>query len=89
MILTFGQYSTLTATRQCVTHDQLASKTEFDRMMVSYYVAVLVSNGLVTVKEYDDKTCYQLTEEGAACLEEYERYNPELTIRRAEQWERK
>ncbi len=82
MTLTFGQYSTLSATRHCITQDQLTSQTEFDRLMISYYITVLLGNGLIMAKQGHNSTCYKLTEAGEICLDEYERFNPELTIRR-------
>lgn len=84
MILTFGQYSTLTAMRRCVTRDQLAAQTSFDQLMVKYYIMVLLNSGLVKASydEDDNEVCYRLTEAGVDCIREYERTNPELTIRR-------
>jgi predicted transcriptional regulator len=83
MFLTFGQYSTLTAVRQCLTWDQLAEQTSFDQLMVKYYVMGLLNSGLVVANYDEDENdvCYQLTPEGADCVREYERNNPELTIR--------
>lgn len=87
-MITFGQYNTLNAlnaTRQWVSFDQLCAQTQFQQMMVRYYIAVLQSSGLITAieDETDDKVCYQLTEAGVSCLEEYERSNPELTVTRS------
>ncbi len=86
-MITFGQYNTLnalSATRQCVTVDQLCAQTQFQQMMVRYYIAALLNSGLITASDVDDDSvCYELTEAGVNCLDEYERYNPELTIRRS------
>ncbi len=84
-MITFGQYNTLYATRQCVTINQLCVKTEFQKMMVRYYIAVLLDSGLIEANHdpAENETCYQLTEAGISCLDEYERHNPELTIARS------
>jgi predicted transcriptional regulator len=84
MVLTFGQYSTLAAIRRCVTREQLAAQTSFDQLMVKYYIMVLLNSGLVVANydEEDNDLCYQLTEAGIDCIHDYERSNPELTIRR-------
>lgn len=87
-MITFGQYNTLNAlnaTRHCVTFDQLCAQTQFQQMMVRYYVAALLNSGLITAsdEDEDDAVCYRLTEDGVTCLEEYERHNPELSITRA------
>jgi predicted transcriptional regulator len=84
MVLTFGQYSTLAAMRRCVTREQLAAQTSFDQLMVKYYIMVLINSGLVAASydEDDNELCYKLTEAGVDCIWDYERSNPELTIRR-------
>ena len=83
MVITFGQYATLSATRQWTTPGQLASQTNFDRLMVNYYVAMLLDSELITATDSDEGTCYHLTEVGRECLEEYEKHNPALVVKRA------
>ncbi|GAB2558047.1 hypothetical protein GCM10027190_04730 [Spirosoma areae] len=84
MTLTFAQYQTLVITHTCATFDQLTAKTEFDALMVSYVIAVLLDNSLITAttKGVDKTICYQLTETGVTCVAEYERQNPTLIISR-------
>lgn len=83
-MITFGQYNTLHATRQQVTLDQLCSQTDLQQMMVRYYVAGLLKSGLIVACTDlgDSTTRYVLTDAGVACLDEYERHNPELTLTR-------
>lgn len=83
MMLTFGQYNTLAITRQRVTRNQLALQTEFNDLMLTYYITGLLSTGLVTAIESTRETCYELTATGMNCLADYERQNPELTLTRA------
>jgi predicted transcriptional regulator len=82
-VITFGEYATLSATQQWMTCTQLASQTKFDRLMVSYYVAMLLDNELITAHDGDQGTYYQLTDIGWNCLEEYERHNPALAMKRS------
>lgn len=84
MTLTFAQYSILAATHTCATYSQLEQKTHFDRLMIQYYILGLLSIGLIQAsdKEPTDTTCYELTETGLTYIEDYERANPELIIKR-------
>lgn len=83
MILTFGQYNTLVATRHCVTRSQLVSQMDFDRMLVNYYVTALLKAGLIdaATDAITSEIYYQLTESGLNCLDDYERHNPALVVR--------
>ncbi len=84
MVLTFAQYSILKATYNCATYTQVEQQTNFDRLMISYYIMGLLSVGLIKAidKENKSTTCYELTELGTACIDDYERANPSLIIRR-------
>ena len=84
MTLTFAQYSILTATHTCLTYSQLEQKTHFDRLMIQYCILGLLNIGLIRAsdKEPTETTCYELTETGLLYIEEYERANPELIIKR-------
>ncbi len=81
-MLTFGQYNILAATRQRITHDQLTLQTEFNDLMVRYYLTGLLANGLITATDDGDAPRYELTDSGRSCLIDYERHNPELTVSR-------
>jgi predicted transcriptional regulator len=84
MILTFGQYNILTATRHCVNRTQLSEHTNFDRTLVSYLITGLVRSGLLNIcnEGNEEQTFYELTDAGMNCIEEYERENPDLVINR-------
>lgn len=82
MILTFGQYSTLVAARHRVTRETLAQQTTFNDLLVSYYVAGLLATGLLIAVSKGDNPGYELTEAGRLCLVDYERNNPELSIKK-------
>lgn len=82
MVLTFGHYKLLTLTRQCVSYNQLVEQTNFDRLLVSYYIAGLIGSGLITISEHEDDICYKLAETAVTYIEEYERANPTLMIKR-------
>jgi predicted transcriptional regulator len=85
MIITFAQYSILLATYQCATYSQVARQTTFDRMMISYYIMGLCSIGLINASDdtASENTCYELTDLGISYIEEYERANPDLVIKKA------
>lgn len=82
MNLTFAQYSILKAADRGVAYKQLEQETNFDYLMISYYVHGLLTIGLINAKRKENETVnYQLTDEGADSLEEYERANPALIIK--------
>jgi predicted transcriptional regulator len=83
MILTFAQYSILTATYTCATYSQLEQKTHFDRLMIQYYILGLLNIGLIRASDQvpSETTCYELTDMGLAYIEDYERANPALIIK--------
>lgn len=83
MTLTFAQYSILKATYKEVTYRQLEKQTNFDHLMVTYYITGLLTIGLVHASDIKDSetTFYKLTDEGANSIEEYERANPDLIIK--------
>lgn len=83
MFITFAQYSILMASEHRVTYSQLEKKTNFDHLMVNYYTMGLLNIGLISASDKDgaESTYYQLTDEGASCIREYERANPELVIK--------
>jgi predicted transcriptional regulator len=83
MNLTFAQYSILKATNRGVTYRQLEQETNFDYLMITYYIKGLLTIGLINAsnKEGYENTSYQLTDEGANSIEEYERANPALIIK--------
>ena len=83
MFITFAQYSILMASQHRATYSQLERKTNFDHLMVNYYTMGLLNVGLISAsdKEGTAATYYQLTDEGASCIREYERANPELVIK--------
>lgn len=85
MIITFAQYSILTATYRCATYSQVERQTSFDRMMISYYIMGLVSIGLIKASDENSSatTCYELTELGITYIDDYERANPDLIIKKA------
>ncbi len=85
MFITFAQYSILMASQHRVTYSQLKKRTSFDHLMVNYYTMGLLNIGLISAsdKEGTDSTYYQLTDEGAISIREYERANPELVIKSA------
>ena len=85
MIITFAQYSILTATYRCATYSQVAKQTSFDRMMIIYYIMGLISIGLIKASDEspNETTCYELTELGMMYIDEYERANPALIIKKA------
>lgn len=84
MLLTFGQYHTLTATVKPVTYQQLTKETPFDDLVIRYYIAGLLAGGLI--RRIEDQsvnaTYYQLTELGHTCILEYEQQNPALIVKR-------
>lgn len=84
MMITFAQYSILSAAYQCETGSELARHTRFDRTMVDYYLVDLVKNGLLssTHTGYADEMRYQLTHTGTRSINEYERANPDLVIKK-------
>lgn len=82
MIITFGQYSLLAATRYSISHNQLASKTQFDSLMLNYFITGLLINGLIEAVEKGNETYYELTRRGVNCLMDYEHQNPALVIPR-------
>lgn len=84
MIITFAQYSILTATYRRATCSQVEKRTSFDRMMISYYIMGLVSVGLIMASDEspNETTCYELTNLGMTYIDEYERANPDLVIKR-------
>ena len=84
MILTFAQYSILTVSYKWVTRSQLEKQTNFDHLMIDYYLVGLVNIGLIKASdgEGNENTRYQLTDTGINSLEEYERANPDLVIKR-------
>ncbi|GAB3507131.1 hypothetical protein GCM10027341_41170 [Spirosoma knui] len=83
MLLTFGQYHTLTAIVKPVTRQQLTREVPFDDLMISYCLAVLLGNNLIRVVHGPgvDQPYYQLTESGERCIQEYEQQNPALVIK--------
>lgn len=83
MIITFAQYSLLTAAQRSATYRQLEQKTNFDQLMVDYYIMGLINIGLIkaTDENRNEHTRYELTESGEQCLDEYERANPDLVIK--------
>ncbi|GAB3730199.1 hypothetical protein [Spirosoma lituiforme] len=83
MIITFAQYSILTATYRCATYSQVEKQTSFDRMMIRYYIMGLVNIGLIKASDErpNEATCYELTELGRAYIDDYERANPALVIK--------
>lgn len=85
MIITFAQYRILTAAYHCATSSQLEQQTSFDRMMISYYIMGLLSIGLLKASDENasETTCYELTDLGVDYIDEYERANPDLVIKRA------
>ncbi|GAB2520568.1 hypothetical protein [Spirosoma aerophilum] len=84
MIITFAQYSILTATYNGATSSQVQQQTSFDQMMISYYILGLVSIGLLKASDEnaDEITRYELTELGEAYIDDYERANPALVIKK-------
>ncbi len=84
MIITFAQYSILTATYTCATYSQVEKQTNFDRMMINYYIMGLLSIGLIRASDENasDTTCYELTDLGISYIEDYERANPDLIIKK-------
>lgn len=84
MIITFAQYSILTATYRCATYSQVEKQTSFNRMMISYYIMGLVRIGLIRASDESpsETTCYELTELGMMYIDEYERANPALIIKK-------
>ncbi|QDK81654.1 MarR family transcriptional regulator [Spirosoma sp. KCTC 42546] len=85
MTLTFAQYSILKATYKGVTYGQLEQETNFDYLMITYYISGLLTIGLIQAsnKEGSETTFYKLTDEGENSIEEYERANPALIIKQA------
>ncbi|MVM41270.1 hypothetical protein GO730_32310 [Spirosoma sp. HMF3257] len=83
MTLTFAQYSILKATYRGVTYRQLEQETNFDHLLINYYIEGLLTIGLINVsdQEYTETTNIQLTNEGVDCIDEYERDNPALIIK--------
>lgn len=83
MIITFAQYSLLTAAQRSATYRQLEQKTNFDRLMVDYYTMGLMNIGLMraTDENMNEHTRYELTDLGERSLDEYERANPDLVIK--------
>lgn len=85
MVLTFGQYRILLATRHCINYAQLIEQTNFDQTLVSYLIAGLLESGLIvsTSKSEGQSVEYALTDTGLMSIEEYERANPDLIMYRA------
>lgn len=83
MILTFAQYRILLATQNCMTYSQIEHYIDFDHMLISLCFRELLTAGLVTISNNKGigQPCCKLTDAGEKCIEEYERANPELTIR--------
>lgn len=83
MTLTFAQYSILKATEKGVTYPQLEQETNFDYLMINYYIEGLLAIGMLYAndKESSETISYQLTNEGTDSLDEYERENPALIIK--------
>lgn len=83
MTLTFAQYSILKATYKGVTYGQLEQETNFNHLMISYYMSGLLTIGLIQAsnKEGNESTFYKLTDEGENSIEEYERANLALIIK--------
>ena len=83
MVITFAQYSILTAAQRSATHHQLKQKTNFDQLMLDYYIMGLVNVGLIKATDDigNEFTRYELTALGEQCLDEYERANPALVIK--------
>lgn len=82
MVLTFGQYSILTAVRQCTTCYQLAAYTNFSQSMVSSIIDGLLKNGLLMIaNSYGNSDSYEITAKGFNLAEQYERANPALIIK--------
>lgn len=84
MVITFAQYSILTATYRGATFHEVANKTTFDQMMVNYYMTGLLNIGLIKMvsKADSEAISYELTDLGISYIEDYERANPELVIKR-------
>lgn len=84
MSITFAQYCILTATYSCATANDIQRKTTLERLMINYYLMGLLRMGLVEIvfNKGNETTCYELTELGAIYVEDYERANSELVIRR-------
>ncbi len=85
MVITFAQYSILTATYRCATYSQVEKWTSFDRMMIDYYIMGMLNIGLIKASDENasDTTCYELTDIGVSYIEDYERANPNLIIKRS------
>ena len=84
MIITFAQYSILMATQRCATFSQVEQQTSFDRMMIDYYIMGLLNIGLLKASDEiaNETTCYELTDLGENYIDDYERANPDLIIKR-------
>lgn len=53
--------------------------------MVNYYIAGLLTSGLIMADADHDDVSYKLTEAGCLSIEEYERDNPALIIKEADE----
>jgi predicted transcriptional regulator len=84
MIITFAQYSILSSTYHGATCRQIQQQTSFDQMMISYYIMGLVKIGLLKGSDdnADEDTRYKLTELGETYIDDYERANPALVIKK-------
>ncbi|GAB3040402.1 hypothetical protein GCM10027185_49580 [Spirosoma pulveris] len=84
MILTFAQYCVLTATYGGATACEVQSKTTLNRLMIDYYLNGLLESGLVWVdtKNVVEPLCYVVSELGLEFIDDYERANSTLVIRR-------
>lgn len=81
MELTFGQYYILLASDQGLTPSQVARQACFDEHMVEAYITDLEGKGLLQASDNNgDQIHYLVTEFGLQGLEEFELYNPTLTI---------
>lgn len=72
------------ATYRCATCSQVAQQTSFDRMMINYYIMGLLNIGLLKASDgnANETTCYELTDLGLSYIDDYERANPDLIIKR-------
>ncbi|SOD96470.1 hypothetical protein [Spirosoma fluviale] len=85
MIITFAQYCILTATYGGATACEVQRKTTLNQLMIDYYLNGLLKSELVEIaqKKAAEPLCYKVSELGLDCIDDYERANSELVIRRA------
>ncbi|ADB41845.1 hypothetical protein [Spirosoma linguale] len=85
MIITFAQYCILTATYNGATASEVQCKTTLNPLMINFYLNELLKSGFVMIVEQKntEPLRYEVSELGLIYIEDYERANPELVIRRA------